>query len=121
MLTSIEFYRDQYASNAEFWIRIIREDLDPYRNQLTDAAIIAAIGSCQDQDILDAGCGEGYLSRLLAESGARVTGVDLCVDLIEAARALADRGLPITHDVGTVESLPYRDNSFDLVVANHLL
>jgi SAM-dependent methyltransferase len=44
-----------------------------------------------------------------------------------SALAIADgdgllaRSRSITHDVGTVESLQYRDNSFDLVVANHLL
>jgi 2-polyprenyl-3-methyl-5-hydroxy-6-metoxy-1,4-benzoquinol methylase len=39
------------------------------------------------QDVLDAGCGEGYLSRILADRGARVTGVDLAPRLVELARA----------------------------------
>jgi magnesium-protoporphyrin O-methyltransferase len=36
--------------------------------------------------VLDAGCGPGVLSRMLAERGAQVTGVDLSEDLVEVAR-----------------------------------
>ena len=72
--------------------------------------------------MLDAGCGEGYLSRKLAEEGAAVTGIDSSAELIKAARAHELAGmLPASFDVGTVDSLPYDAGSFDLVLCNHLV
>src|SRR3712207_8154873 len=48
--------------------------------------LLGVLGDATDQDLLDAGCGEGYLSRVLADRGARVTGVDLAPRLAELAR-----------------------------------
>lgn len=108
--------------NASFWVQIIREHRDKYRNELTDPTIMKAIGEPSGLTVLDAGCGEGYLSRILAKNGAKVTAVDSSAKLIEAARAqnLVD-GLPISFDVKSVDALPYADDTFDLVVCNHLL
>jgi ubiquinone/menaquinone biosynthesis C-methylase UbiE len=84
--------------------------------------MLQAIGEPNGLTILDAGCGEGYLSRILARKGAAVTGVDTSAKLIEAARTqnLVD-ALTISFDVASVDELPYTDNRFDLVVCNHLL
>jgi ubiquinone/menaquinone biosynthesis C-methylase UbiE len=111
-----------YDTNAEFWIEIIRNRRDKYRKGLTNAAVLNAVGEAKGLAVLDAGCGEGYLSRKIAEDGAVVTGVDASGELIKAARAheLASK-LPVSFDVGTVDSLPYQDRSFDLVLCNHLM
>ncbi len=37
--------------------------------------------------ILDLGCGSGHLAHMIAQSGARVTGIDSATSMIEAARA----------------------------------
>src|SRR5207237_8782987 len=66
----------RWERNAEFWIRIIRERLDPFRTEVTDAAVLRALGPCADRSVLDAGCGEGYLTRRLAGRGAAAVGVD---------------------------------------------
>jgi SAM-dependent methyltransferase len=109
-----------WEANAPFWVQIIRERRDKYRTELTDPAMFAAIGSPRGLEVLDAGCGEGYLARLLASGGARATGIDSSVNQIEAARSVSD-GLSVTFDVGSVEALPYPDDVFDLVVCNHLM
>ena len=113
---------NRWNVNASFWVQIIRQNRDKYRTELTDPAMLAAIGSPSGLAVLDAGCGEGYLSRRLASDGATVTGIDSSTSLIEAAqeRNLQD-GPPIRFDVGSVETLPYTDNTFDLVVCNHLM
>jgi SAM-dependent methyltransferase len=68
--------------------------------------------------ILDLSTGTGWTSRLVARRGARVTGVDIAEELIEAAhaRALAD-GLPIEYQVADAERLPFADGEFDAVVS----
>lgn len=112
----------RWDANASFWVQIIREHRDKYRNELTDPAVLRAIGDPEGLDVLDAGCGEGYLSRILARQGATVTGVDFSANLIEAARAQSLNDiLSVSFDVGTVDDLLYEDESFDLVVCNHLM
>lgn len=73
--------------------------------------------------ILDAGCGEGVLSFMLAKNGAEVVGMDISEPNIAAAkaRAEADRISNITFIVGDAEALPFPDDSFDLVVSSHVL
>jgi SAM-dependent methyltransferase len=68
--------------------------------------------------ILDLATGTGWTSRLIARRGARVVGVDLGADLIEAARERAKaEGLDIEYRVGDAEALPFRDGEFDAVIS----
>ncbi len=67
-------------------------------------------------DILDAGCGTGGNSAHLRGYG-RVIGIDVSSDALSFARARP--GLRLTR--GSVERLPFRDESFDLVVSNDVL
>ena len=60
-----------YDANAEFWIEIIQNHRDKYREELTNTAVLNAIGAARGLAVLDAGCGEGYLSRKLAEKRER--------------------------------------------------
>ena len=120
--TTAEKLPSRWDTNASFWVQIIREHRDKYRNELTDPAILEAIGQADGLTMLDAGCGEGYLSRMLARNGATVTGVDSSAKLIEAARTQSLNGaLPVSFDVASVDELPYPDGTFHLVVCNHLL
>lgn len=70
--------------------------------------------------ILDLATGTGWTSRQLTARGARVTGLDLGADLIEAARARARAAhLEIDYVVGDAERLEYPDGSFDAVVSTY--
>jgi len=114
--------QDAYAGNAEFWVTIIRERLDRYRTELTDAAVLDAIGPCNGRVILDGGCGEGYLSRFLVGRDATAYGIDTSPALIAAAEEERDRlGLSIEYQVASLESIPYPDKTFDVVVCNHVI
>jgi 2-polyprenyl-3-methyl-5-hydroxy-6-metoxy-1,4-benzoquinol methylase len=111
-----------YDDNAGFWVQIIREGRDRYRTALTNPAVINAVGPADGLSVLDAGCGEGYMSRLLAGNGAKVTGIDSSAELIKAARSHEQSdALPVSFDVGSVDSLPYGPEEFDVVLCNHLL
>jgi ubiquinone/menaquinone biosynthesis C-methylase UbiE len=111
-----------YDLNAKFWIKIIRENLDRYRTGLTNSAVLDAVGDCGKSRLLDAGCGEGYLSRMFAERGARVDGIDSSPSLVEAARAASSPETnSIDYHVGDVTHMDFAGESFDIVVCNHLL
>jgi SAM-dependent methyltransferase len=114
--------RDSYSINAEFWTKIIRDGLDRYRVELTDGAVLDALGVCRGLRVLDAGCGEGYLSRRLASEGAEVTGIDLSPNLVDAARTERDRlGLRAKYYASSIEAIDEPDGSFDVVVCNHVM
>ncbi|MGL6234665.1 MAG: class I SAM-dependent methyltransferase [Segniliparus sp.] len=112
-----------YSQNAAFWVDIIRRRRDRYRTELTDAAVLSLVGPLAGLRVLDAGCGEGYLSRLLAERGAQVVGVDTAVELVEAARQeAAQRRIAVEHLVANAGDLPTEfAASFDIVVLNHVV
>lgn len=65
--------------------------------------------------VLDAGCGVGYGSAMLARAGAEeVVGVDVAEAVVEVAREQEAPGINFT--VGDVRDLDMEDDRFDLVV-----
>ncbi len=68
--------------------------------------------------ILDLSTGTGWTSRVVARRGAKVIGVDIASELLEAARAKAKaENLPIEYQLGDAEDLPFEDAAFDAVVS----
>ncbi|CCF83128.1 class I SAM-dependent methyltransferase [Nitrolancea hollandica] len=71
---------------------------------------------------LDIGCGTGFLTLLLAELGHNVTGVDIAPEMLELARQKATQaGLAVEFRLGDAEKLEDTDDSYDLIVARHLI
>ena len=67
--------------------------------------------------VLDAGCGTGQLTALIAESGADVVGIDRSPEMVVAAA----RNYPeLRFEVADVRGLPYR-GEFDAVFSNAVL
>jgi len=70
---------------------------------------------------IDAGCGEGYLSRILLHRGAQVTGIDISPRLVEMARA-KDPTDTITYQVADLsQPLPACQDHFDLIASFFVL
>jgi SAM-dependent methyltransferase len=68
--------------------------------------------------LLDVACGSGQVALLAARQGARVVGIDIAENSIQAARGRAQsEGLDARFDEGDAESLPYADASFEYVVS----
>jgi len=65
-------------------------------------------------EVLDAGCGEGYGSAMLADAGGTVVGVDLEPDVVEHATVRYPR---VRFQTADLLALPFPDESFDAVVS----
>lgn len=71
--------------------------------------------------VLDLGCGTGIVARTLRErlgGGARITGCDAAVPMLEVARALAP---DVDWREGDAMDLPFADGSFELVLCQQML
>jgi SAM-dependent methyltransferase len=108
---------DEYA---EEYARLIAEREHAGSDQGALAqCMFEQLGDLAGREVLDAACGEGFFSRLLAQRGARVTGIDLSPRLIETAVKRSPEGL-IIYRVGDLSgSLPDLECRFD-AIASHL-
>ncbi len=77
------------------------------------AVVAAHVGGLR---VLDAACGEGYGSFLLANAGARVTGIDISADAVAHAGERYARA-DLEFKVGSVTALPLPEGSVDVVVS----
>lgn len=108
---------DEWSRLSGPWIEEARRGRNPTREGLLDGPMLAACGDVTGSRIIDLGCGEGRFCRLLVGRGAElVLGVDLCGEMIEAARELKTGPdqyvLADAQDLGFLE-----DGTFDLAVS----
>jgi ubiquinone/menaquinone biosynthesis C-methylase UbiE len=74
------------------------------------------------QRVLDIGCGTGFLALLLADLGHIVTGIDLSPRMIDRARRKAEQAArQIDFRVGDAVALDCPDETYDVVVARHVI
>lgn len=77
-------------------------------------------------ECLDAGCGIGRTTELIADrlpDPSRVVGIDADPDLLEVARDRRPGGgaVDLAYRIGDATDLPFEDDSFDMVFARFLL
>lgn len=111
-----------FQENIDFWEHAWNMVKTPY-TQMPDLPYLASIPDrlkkVGARNVLDLGCGSGWLSIFLSRQSFFVTGIDIAHHAIELARLWAMKeNLEAKFDVGDVTSLPYTSSSFDAVVAN---
>jgi ubiquinone/menaquinone biosynthesis C-methylase UbiE len=80
------------------------------------------LGDVKGKQLLDAGCGEGYLARYYAKLGANVIGIDVSDALIEIGRKLTKEvEVDVAFQVGDLCNLDMGDDTFDLILCNLVL
>ncbi len=92
LLHTIEAQENTYDQYADRYADGIPEEENDAEEGLTrlDLALQRLLdyaGDVAGLTVLDAGCGEGRISRILASRGARVTGVDISPRLVDIARS----------------------------------
>ena len=69
------------------------------------------------KQVLDAACGAGYGSALMASTADSVIGIDIADEAIGFARNNYRDIKNVEYKVASVERLPFEDNSFDVIVS----
>ena len=108
------------AEMVAYWNRIIREKRDFYRKHVTDPALFSRLAALPKAlKILDAGCGEGYVTRWLPRQGNDVTAIDVSTQMLFSA---AKYGIAKERYLATdITNLCFKNASFDCVVSNFVL
>jgi SAM-dependent methyltransferase len=74
-------------------------------------------GDLRGQSVLDVGCGTGWFSREAARRGARVTSLDIALQLLHETRRKVETG----RVNGDACALPFASGSFDLVISSECI
>ena len=113
--------QQSWEANADAWIHAIDQNQIESRRAATDEAILQAVMRYEPRRVLDVGCGEGWLTRALANRSVEVVGVDGCNALVD--RAILKGG-------GCFRAIGYDDiiadqailgQSYDMIVCNFSL
>lgn len=115
---------EAYDHLAERWYEAQDDPIALLRNQhkLEITWILEVIHKNVGQraEVLDMGCGAGFLANDLAESGHLVSGIDLSTSSLKVAEA-RDYTHSVHYQQGDVYKVPFPNESFDVVAAMDLL
>lgn len=111
------------------WSRIPRTFIEAYGDQgdfahqtLLNPTLFSLLGEIQKKRILDAGCGTGYLARLLCQRGAHVIGLEPAKALFEyACQREKERPLGIEYIPADLTTWRNPEHRFDCIIANMVL
>lgn len=117
----LHIYIDMEYTNPYQYKDMTVRQADPYANAKY-RIILEYLGGKKPLKILNAGCGSGELSVLLAESGHTVVGIDPAPEYIHLARRFLPRGLAsrCSFKVASIEEVKDGER-FDAVVATDVL
>jgi 2-polyprenyl-3-methyl-5-hydroxy-6-metoxy-1,4-benzoquinol methylase len=107
-----------WEQNAEAWTQLSRKGYDIYRDYVNTPNFLKFLPPIKDLIGLDLGCGEGHNTRLLAEQGAHMYGIDIAPTFISYAQIEESRvPLHIIYKNASALNIPFPSNQFDFVVA----
>lgn len=109
-----------WSSIAKNYDAVVKESGDQSQQLIINPVVQELLGDLKDKCVLDAGCGNGYWTRRMAETAQRVVGVDFTEELIERARS---RGVPKNAEfiIGNLERLLLAKDTFDVVLMSMVL
>jgi 2-polyprenyl-6-hydroxyphenyl methylase/3-demethylubiquinone-9 3-methyltransferase len=123
MASDATINNDFYHALGQDWVDRDNHPIALLRaeNRVRNPWIVQTIGhQFPMADVLDVGCGAGFLTHALAQAGHRVAGLDLSESSLQVAQA-SDPTQSVRYVTGSAMALPFPDQSFDAVCAMDLL
>jgi ubiquinone biosynthesis O-methyltransferase len=99
------------------WLRMLQDLVGPRLHYLA-----GVVEDWHGKDVLDLGCGGGFMAEALAVRGAKVVGIDPSEPAIAIAKKHAQEGnLDIDYRIGRAEDIPAQNCSVDCVICFDVL
>lgn len=103
---------------ADWYDKHLEKTGDTYHEKVVHPNLLRILGDVKGKHVLDLACGQGIFSRILADHGANVVGIDLGKELIELAEKRSkDYKFQIHFFSGSADDLfMVKDGTKDIVV-----
>ncbi|MEI6519984.1 MAG: class I SAM-dependent methyltransferase [bacterium] len=115
--------QENWSNNALRWDAGYDADGDRNRRYQSDEPMLNLLGDLKGCEVLDVGCGAGYLCRKLTRAGAKMTGVELSEEFMKLAlKYEAEEAVGINYlqaSISTPKLFP--TGTFDKAVSNYVL
>jgi len=131
-MTDMDTLPEHVRANREAWDRYAEEYVEPGQRHWATTDITWGIWGIPEtevrlfpddvsgQDVVELGCGTGYVSAWLARRGARPVGIDNSPKQLEAARGFQrEFGLDFPLHLENAEATRFNDASFDGAVSEY--
>jgi 2-polyprenyl-6-hydroxyphenyl methylase / 3-demethylubiquinone-9 3-methyltransferase len=117
MAMNNEMYNEMNWWNDDSAVSLLATSINPCRIGYFHDVLTTRLGiQASKARLLDVGCGGGLLAEEFSKKGWKVTGVDQSAPSVEQARAHAAKvGLSIDYHISKGQSLPFEDETFDVV------
>jgi len=120
----VEQIKGFWDAIADEWEAKIGDEGDPFRRHLITPLIFDLLTGCAGNLILDVGCGNGYLIRLLAKQGYETYGLDLSQKQISNANKRNDGERLTQQNIETLNNRQLSANfpsAFDIIIVSMVL
>ncbi len=109
--------RNYWNQNAPAWTELSRRGYDLYRDHIATPAFLNMLPSVAGLVGLDVGCGEGHNTRLIAEKGAVVTGIDISEKFISYAKERESGCKNLMFIAADAYHIPFNAGYFDFCIS----
>jgi ubiquinone/menaquinone biosynthesis C-methylase UbiE len=104
---------DNYKSQAKFWDKTEPRVMGDF---IARPNAVSMLGNVSGKKVLEAGCGTGYVARLIAAKGAEVYGCDREPEMLKIARRIErEKPLGIKYKLSSLKNTGYPDEFFDAI------
>lgn len=110
-----------WQQNSRAWIETIEQEHIASRKLATNQAILRAILREKPTEVLDMGCGEGWLCRQLQASGIATLGIDVAEELITHAKNTSKGTFLCYGYEALIEGSFEPEQHFDVIAFNYSL
>lgn len=105
MTEKTQISQNYWDSNADYWSQQLANKQDYTREYFGKPAFLEFLGDVTGLNILDIGCGDGELTRIIADQALKITGIDISEKMIDKAKKLTINN-NVTYHHSAVELMP---------------
>ncbi len=106
---------DKIADRYDLWYRT---EFGRYADKLERKLILKFAGPKKGEKVLDVGCGTGIYALTFTKMGLEVTCLDMSKRMLDIAKK---KSKDMDVILGNVREIPFKDNTFDLIVGVTLI